>query len=189
MKMRKLTLTFVAGAAALALGGVAHAQAAPQAQPMTRVAVEQRSDKAFDRLDANHDGKLDRNDRAERQKARFERLDSNSDGSLSYDEFAAARADREGARQQRLAARGDRPGRHGTHRMAARRFGRGGMVRLADADKDGAITRDEFGAAALARFDRLDADKDGTVTREEAKAARDSMRQRWQARHEAQRAG
>jgi Ca2+-binding EF-hand superfamily protein len=59
------------------------------------------------------------------------------------------------------------------------------MIRLADADKDGAITQAEFQAAALTRFDRLDADKDGTVTPEEAKAARDSRRQQWQARREA----
>jgi Ca2+-binding EF-hand superfamily protein len=79
--------------------------------------------------------------------------------------------------------------------MAQRGFGRGfgrggpgGMIRMADADNDGTITRAEFKAAALTRFDRLDADKDGTVTREEAKAARDSMRQRWQVRREAQRA-
>jgi Ca2+-binding EF-hand superfamily protein len=188
--MRKLTLTLAAGAAALALGGVAHAQAPRAAQPLTRAAAEQRSDKAFDRLDANHDGKLDQSDRAERQKARFDRVDANRDGSLSYDEFAAAHADRDGAREKHSARNGDRPRRHGPHRMAARGFGRGGgMVRLADADKDGAITRDEFRAAALARFDRLDADKDGAVTGEEAKAARDSMRQRWQVRREAQRAG
>jgi hypothetical protein len=56
--------------------------------------------------------------------------------------------------------------------MAGRGFGRGGL--------HGA----PGGMILLA-----DADKDGTVTRAEAKAARDSMRQRWQVRREAQRAG
>ena len=63
---------------------------------------------------------------------------------------------------------------------------RGGITRMADADKDGTVTNAEFQAAALTRFDRLDANKDGTVTADEAKAARDSMRQRWQSRRQAQ---
>jgi Ca2+-binding EF-hand superfamily protein len=168
--MRKLTLSLVAGAAALTVGGVAYAQA-PQ---LTRAAVEQRSDKAFDRLDANHDGKLDQADRADRQKARFDRVDANHDGQLSYAEFTAMHGQGDGARAGR--------GHRGEHRMAMRR---GGMVRMADADRDGAITKAEFRTAALTRFDRLDADKDGTVTRDEAKAARDSMRQQWQALRQA----
>lgn len=176
--MRKVTLSLAVGAAALAVGGIAYAQA-PQTprQPMTRTAAEQRSAQLFERLDANHDGKLDSADGAERQKARFDRVDANHDGQLSYAEYSAMRAPRHGAR----AAGGER----GEHRMAMRRSGRSGMIRMADADKDGAITKAEFHAAALTRFERLDADKDGTVTPDEAKAARDSMRQQWQARRRA----
>lgn len=172
--MRRLTLSLIAGAAALAAGGIAYAQA-PQAprQPMTRAAAEQRSAQMFERLDANHDGKLDQSDRAERQKARFDRIDANHDGQLSYAEFSAMRAGRDGQRAEH--------GRRGEHRMAMRR---GGMIRMADADRDGAITQAEFHAAALERFDRLDADKNGTVTPEEAKAARDTMRRQWQARRQ-----
>jgi len=81
--------------------------------------------------------------------------------------------------------RGRHFGRHGGHRFAMGGFaGRGGMVRLADADKDGTITKAEFQAAALQRFDRLDGNHDGTVTRDEAKAARDNMRQQWQSRRQ-----
>ncbi len=180
--MRKLSLSLVAGA--LAVGGAAYAQPAER-QPLTRAAAEQRSEKAFDRLDANHDGKLDQGDRGERLRARFDRVDANRDGSVSYAEFTAAHVGRDDG-----PPRGDHARRSGAHRMAlhggpgARR----GMSRLADADKDGAITKAEFQAAALGRFDRLDADKDGAVTREEVKAARDSMRQRWQARREARQA-
>ena len=183
--MRRPSLILIASAVALAAGGIAYAQQAPAPErELTRAAVEQRSAQMFDRLDANHDGRLDQADRADRQKTRFDRVDSNHDGSVSYTEFTAMHARLDGARQERA-------GRRGGHRMAARAFGRGrfagrgGMLRLADADKDGAITKAELQSAALARFDRLDANKDGTVTADEAKAARDSVRQQWQARREA----
>jgi hypothetical protein len=164
--MRKLTFSLIAGAVALAAGGAAFAQAAgAERPPMTRAVAEQRSARAFDRLDANHDGKLDPGDRAERRKAHFDRLDADKDGSLSYAEFDAAPAPRDEARDGRFAHRGERTGKR---RMALRGGfgGHSGVIRLADADKDGAITRAEFQAAALTRFDRLDADKDGAVTRE-----------------------
>jgi len=60
-----------------------------------------------------------------------------------------------------------------------------GMIRMADADKDGAVTKAEFRARMLQRFDRLDANHDGIVTRAEAKAARDNTRQQWQSRRDA----
>ncbi len=184
--MRKLTLSLIAGAAAIAIGGAAYAQTAPAPQhEMTRAAVEQRAGQTFDRLDANHDGKIDQADRAVCEKARFDRLDSDHNGSISYAEFTAMRDRRGGERGPQGAERGHR----GEHGMAMRGFaGRGGMMRLADADKDGAITEAEFRAAALTRFDRLDANKDGTVTPDEAKATRDSMRQQWQSRRQGQQA-
>jgi Ca2+-binding EF-hand superfamily protein len=195
--MPKLILSLIAGTVALAAGGVAYAQSAPAPrQPMTRSAVEQRADRVFDRLDANHDGKLDQADREAREKARFDRLDANHDGQVSYAEFTAARANAEQARKGRIAQRGERfgPSARGEHRMAHNRFGRGGlsgrggavgMIRMADADKDGAVTKAEFRARMLQRFDRLDANHDGSVTRDEAKAARDNMRQQWQSRRDA----
>jgi len=175
--MRKLTLFLAMGAAALVAAGAAYAQAPQARQPLTRAAAEQRSDKLFARLDANHDGQIDQADRAMREKARFDRVDADHDGQLSYAEFSAMHAQRDGAR----AGRGERGGQ----RMALRRGGRGAMIRLADADNDGAITKAEFHAAALTRFDRLDVDRDGIVTPDEAKTARDSRRQQWQARREA----
>ncbi|MGZ3246941.1 MAG: EF-hand domain-containing protein [Croceibacterium sp.] len=179
--MRKLTLSLIAGAAALAVGGTAMAQQehAPR-PPMTRAAAEQRAAQMFDRLDANHDGKLDQADRAAMQKARFDRMDANHDGQLSFAEFTSMQG-RGGEHGQQGAERGRR-GEHARGGFAER----GGMMRLADADKNGTITKAEFQAAALARFDRLDANKDGTVTPDEAKAARDSMRQQWQSRRQGQ---
>jgi Ca2+-binding EF-hand superfamily protein len=184
--MRKLTLSLAACATALAVGGVAHAQPADAPrQEFTRAAVEQRADRAFDKLDANHDGKLDQADRAAREKVRFDRIDANHDGSVTYAEFTVARAQLDQARKDRSAqesADADRSARHDRRGFAGHR---GGFALFADADKDGAITKAEFQASALQRFDRLDANHDGTVTREEAKAARDNMRKQWQSHHEA----
>lgn len=50
------------------------------------------------------------------------------------------------------------------------------MSRMGDADKDGAVTKAEFIAAALSRFDAMDANHDGKVTKEERQAARRQMR-------------
>jgi Ca2+-binding EF-hand superfamily protein len=190
--MRKLTLSLIAGAAALATGGTAMAQPAnTPREPTTRAAAEQRSAQTFDKLDANHDGKIDQADRAVREKARFDRIDADHNGQLSYAEFTAMHDRPDGAKGKRgpQGADGDH---RGGHRMAkngaARGFrgGPGGMTRMADADQDGTVTKAEFQAAALTRFDRLDANKDGTVTADEAKAARDSMRQQWQSRRQGQ---
>jgi len=75
--------------------------------------------------------------------------------------------------------RGDR--KRGEARMGGRRDARGlrslvGIVRSADADGDRQISQSEFSAAALARFDRADADGDGAITREDRKALREAFR-------------
>jgi hypothetical protein len=56
------------------------------------------------------------------------------------------------------------------------------MGRMADANKDGAVSQAEFTQAALQRFDQADANKDGKVTRDERQAARRAMREHWQHR-------
>ena len=192
--MRKLTLSLVAGAATLATAGVAYAQQAPAPRThlMTRAAVQQRAGAMFDRLDANHDGKIDEADRAVREKARFDRMDTDHNGELSYAEFAASHERPAARHTARADAPGEQPGTRsgdgGEHRMAMGGFhGRGGfsMMRVAQADKAGGMTKADFEAAILQRFDRLDANHDGTVTPDEAKAARDNMRQQWQSRREA----
>lgn len=140
------------------------------AEPVTRAQAEARAGQMFDRMDANKDGRVDAADRAARQAAMFDRIDTSKDGQISREEFTAHHA----AMGQR------REGRHGDGQRAGQRMGhhRGkhgghhGMM-----GPDGAATRAEFTAAALARFDRMDADKNGTVTVDERRAARESMRQ------------
>lgn len=184
--MRKLTLTLLAGATALAACGAAYAQAGPGAdREMTRAQVEQRTAQAFGKMDANGDGKLDQADRQAGQKARFARVDTDHDGSVSYEEFGAMHAKFDGARAERGERRGERAGPREGRRMAMGGRHMRGMGQMADADKNGTITQAEFQAAAIERFDRLDADKNGTVTSEEHKAAREGMRQQMRERRAA----
>lgn len=175
--MRKLTLTL--SAAALAIGGVAYA--APggaggfdRDAPVTRAQAETRANAMFDRMDVNKDGKLDSADREARKGQRFDRMDANKDGSISREEFLAKR--------ERPAGTQAKPeGRDGKHwgKRHHRGGGHGFMMKQADTNGDGAISKAEFVAAHLARFDASDANKDGTVTKEERRAAFEAKREQW----------
>ena len=113
--------------------------------------------------------------------AAFDRLDANKDGMISRDEFAKGRDVRI---EKRIAMR---EGGHGAdaapgakHKMRMHHMGGGGMggghmIVMADTDKDGRITLAEAEAMALKHFDQMDANRDGQVTPEERRAARPMM--------------
>lgn len=151
--MRQFVTFSLAAAALIGAAGVAYAQA-DRTPALNREQVEQRSLRAFARMDANQDGKLDDADRAARLKARVDRLDVDRNGSISLDEFSAARDRGPGLRGGRSGRGSARPGE--------------AMSRRADGNRDGTVTQAEFTGAALARFDRLDADNDGTLEAGEA---------------------
>ncbi len=177
----KKTLTIGLTAIALTMTGTAFAQQTDGPKTprpdLTRAQAQTNAEQMFARLDANNDGVLTQADREARNQARrtkaFEALDANKDGQISRDEFMNAK--REGKRGEMgkgdRGRKGDRMGWH--HR---------GMKGAAGASKDASITKAQFVASALARFDKLDANKDGTVTAEERKAAREAMRAQWQAK-------
>ena len=165
--MRKQTIALSAAILSLAAtGSIAVAQTGGDS--FTRAEAQARAGNAFDRMDANNDGRLDRADREARQNARFDRIDTDGNGSLSREEFAAMRS--AGGGEMREGRRGKRHG--GWGRMGGR-----GMMQNLDANGDGAITKAEFTAHAMTRFAAADADNDGTVTAAERKAAREAMRQ------------
>ena len=155
------------------------AQPAPGPGPeatMTKAAAENRAAEMFAKMDVNKDGRLDEADRAARQTEHFTQIDSNKDGKLSPEEFAAGRPQHEGMAggpdgSPPMGGKMGRRGEHGGHR------GMGMMARMADTNKDGAVSRDEFLAAQTKHFAMMDADKDGTVTAEERKGARAKMRE------------
>lgn len=186
---RSLALGLVLAATA-ATGTAIAAQAMHGDKTMTRSEVQAHSTEMFARLDVNKDGKLDPADREARRNAMFDRLDTDKNGQLSRAEFSTRPA-----RPDHMAGGPMGPGHMAKHGPAGegghggmmhhRHGKRGGMMmmaRMADADKDGAISQAEFTASALKHFDRMDANKDGQVTKEERQAARQSMREAWKAR-------
>jgi hypothetical protein len=167
----------IAGTSALALiAGIAVAQSVGNdGADVSRAQLATQLDARFARLDANGDGSIDANERASRGEDRraehFKRLDANSDGSITEAEMNAAHEKRGEARAER---RGRRGGMDGGHRRGGRGFGgRGGN---ADANGDGLVSRAEFQARALARFDRGDADRNGILTAAERRQAREAAR-------------
>ena len=166
-----------AALAALALAAIPAALLAqsgpgPQAS-VTKADADARAAEMFAKMDVNKDGKLDQADRAAHQSERFAQIDTNKDGQLSREEFAAGRPKREGMGE----GRGER--RQGAGKMGRHGGGMGGpggmMARMADTNKDGAVSHDEFLAAHGKHFAMMDANKDGTVSAEERQGARAKM--------------
>ncbi len=134
-----------------------------------------KADEKFAKMDANGDGKVSVEDRSAIVKAHFAEMDTDKNGSINEAEFVAAHA-------ARVAKRGDMGmdgGPMGEGRMGKRHHGgRGGrdggmkMLTNADANGDKAVTRDEFRAAAEARFVKADADKNGAISATEHQAMR-----------------
>jgi len=186
--MNTIKFTLIAGAL-LATSGVAVAQPGEgrrgPAAEVTREQAVERADRQFARLDADSDGRVTvaearqgmqgRMERREARRAerragrqgergnrRFERMDTDRNGQISPAELAQHRAQR----AERRAQRGER-GQRGM---------RGGNRVEQMLGPDGVITRDEFRARALQRFERLDANRDGRVTVAERREVRQRLR-------------
>lgn len=189
MPLRSNIVLIGAGLLSLSAGAVAQPQTSPATSPATagkvssplcsRADLQAALEKRFDRLDANHDGMLTRDDRTARMTERreamrdrlFARLDTNHDGEISKEEFLAARP----------IGGSEQAGRRDHHRprmMAAAMHRQRAMhgERFAFADKP--VTKADFVAAGLARFDRMDTDHDGTISAAERDAARKALRDR-----------
>ena len=206
MTRKFTTRALLLAAASIALGGVAIAQTAPTAAPAaqgaqarpdrpdrnapeTRAQAQQRAEAMFARMDSNNDGTLNQADRdarrAQRSEAAFTRMDANRDGNISRAEWDAAQQARQTRMNERRQQRGQQAGEAGGerrgHGMRGMRGGRGGHhmggMMMRGGDRNATVTREQFVANALARFDRMDANRDGTVTPEERQAARQAMRQ------------
>lgn len=191
--MNKFTKGLSLAALALALGGIAHAQAEqrgwgdPDAgKTVTRAEAQAKAETKFAEMDANKDGVLNQADRAAHMGHMFDKFDTDHNGSLSRDEFIAAHQKGpmgEGMGHGPAGGPGmdGGPGKRGEHGgRGGRGEHRGGgmmMLKMADANNDGNVTKAEFVAGALKHFDMADANKDGKLTPEERKAARAKMRE------------
>ena len=171
---------------------------------MTRAETVQHVRKLFERLDANKDGYLTRQevdsfhdkmmgmhagvekrrgghsmpmpDRA----AMFDKLDANQDGSISRQEFTAAQPPlhERHVMMFRNGPDGDRaPGSPGMKMKMRGMGGLGGhLFEMADANHDGRVSLHEAEAAALAHFEKADINHDGKLTPDERRQAHQLMR-------------
>ncbi|MCB2077600.1 MAG: EF-hand domain-containing protein [Novosphingobium sp.] len=187
--MKKFTLGL--SIAALAAAGAAYAQQDMRPKMdgdgngvVTRAEAQTHAAQMFERMDVNNDGKLDQTDRAARKAERrtmmFERMDADNSGQISRDEFMNAHQD--GKHMGRHDRDGD--GKH-ERRGHKRGHGEGMMMKMADTNNDGSISKAEFTTAAMSRFAKMDGNSDGKVTQEERQAARDAMRAQWKAKRDA----
>src|SRR6476661_4153944 len=216
--MKKTILGAAALAALAAFPASAQPPAAPvaprEARTITRADFVQRLNAQFTKLDANHDGFVDRAEAEARMgrmhggaagaaadgqrprhmrmdpSAMFDRMDANRDGTITKAEFLAFHANRhhgpDGAGEMRgAAASPDGAPRGMRMRHAGMHMGFGGRwFDRLDADHDGRVSLAEADRGATAMFDRLDANHDGTITPDERMAARQAMRQRIDERRE-----
>lgn len=145
---------------------------------VTRAEAESKAAEMFARLDVNGDGRIDAADRTAAMGKRFDAMDANRDGVLSRQEFLDAHQKMMGQKRAGGAMAGhDGPGRGESHRMGRGKRAMGGMMMLRqmDANGDNAVSRDEFTAGALKRFESADANRDGKLTPEERRAAMRQM--------------
>ena len=113
--------------------------------------------------------------------AAFDRLDANKDGSISRDEFAKGRE----IRIERKVVVNRAPGSAGAgldgqHRRMMKMHRMGGMggrmMKMADLDKDGRVSLQEATTSALQRFDRIDTNRDGRISPDERSKQREQRK-------------
>ena len=123
---------------------------------------EQMQTRMFDRLDADNNGQISREEFAQARRGRGMRGPRGPAGPGPMAEGGPDGARHGGPGMRRFRHRGPRMGM----RMGGRMFGESGV-----------ITAEQFRARALARFDRADANHDGTLTMDERRAHRMERRQ------------
>jgi Ca2+-binding EF-hand superfamily protein len=110
----------------------------------------------FERLDANADGKVSRDELRTDVQRRFAEFDLDKDGKISATELQSRVATKRGEMQARMAER----------------------ITKADVNADGKWTKDELSRMPAQIFTKLDKNGDGVLTRAELDAGRDALESR-----------
>jgi hypothetical protein len=196
----KTSLILTASALAMAVTGLASAQAASDA-PRGEYAREHgegahagrhhrgagyhrggrggmRALMALGAADADGDNQVTRAEREALLSEEFDFRDRNSDGYLDQQDASPTRQRVAGMRDEAGVEREGRGGRGG-------RGGRAGRMAAVDTDEDGRISRAEFAGGPSPMFDALDANSDGVVTGAEIDARLAERREGREGRREA----
>ena len=120
------------------------------------VLAQGREGPALEQADANHDGKVTKQEYIEARTVQFSRMDRNGDGFIDEADSRAG-------------------GNERGQRAAAALRGR------IDSNGDGKISKEEFVNAPTMLFDKFDANKDGVLDATELEAARNAAG-RWRER-------
>jgi Ca2+-binding EF-hand superfamily protein len=150
----------------------------PPAAPASPAAPDRsaRAKESFSTLDANADGQLEASEVPEQQQGLFKRLvrtsDKDADGKLSLDEFTAGTTP---------AAPAPDEGRPPEAQKGKAKGNPAAMFARLDKNGDGKVTIDEIPEQQRPRikqfFGRADADKDGALTKEELERLGQNVRQ------------
>ena len=128
------------------------------------------------RADIDKNGQLTKAELTAHLDQRFKAIDTNGNDQIETAEMQAAKQERQAKRAERREARsGETAGKRSGEHRGGKQAGKRGQI---DANGDGIISRDEFGARALNRFDRADANGDGVVTQEERAAMKEARKAR-----------
>jgi len=181
MSLHSRILPLTTSAAIVCLLGSALALAETGTKPAGHPSGHDRRGGLFARLDANHDGKIDRAESRTAAARHFAEMDKNGDGSISKDEKVGPRANGKRPNKDEHFARMDKNGdgkiARSETKMPSDHFER------VDANKDGQLTKAELEAGwqAIAakhqdeRFSELDANADGKIEKAEVLAHAERM--------------
>jgi Ca2+-binding EF-hand superfamily protein len=111
----------------------------------------------FQAMDANHDGKVSRDEHAAAARKMFTTMDANKDGKATAAEMDAAHEKVTGQK----AKKGDMTSAE--------------KIKVIDTDADGVLTAEEHAAGSRTMFDAMDTDKDGALTEAELSAGHAKM--------------
>jgi Ca2+-binding EF-hand superfamily protein len=190
--MKKLTLALSTASLALLGAGAVIAQDRPDSGPMgmakgmdddhamTWAEYKAHADEGFARLDANHDGVIDRSDREAMRDRMGERRGPGAGPEAGHGPDGPPPPPPGGMGRGMGQGMGQGMGRG----MGGMGGGMGAMMMLrgADTDHDGKITRAEYDASIKMHFDAMDTNRDGQISKDERQAAHAKMRAEMEAR-------